>query len=214
MKRILALTLMAASLALVSGTTAKQAEALNPNQTTVLGVVNALYWDLDAFWGQPQRKPGVGYYNFWSNGQLVNYQTECGATQPNTGLQGFYCPGGHIYFDFIQQNGYLTSPGDGAIALWLAHEYAHHAEWFLGLDWTSAPPYHELLADCFAGLYFRYGVYTSKNLNYNDYLEARAMLWRMGTDTVHGTPARRLKAFDYGFGRIGWRSCTNGWQNW
>ncbi len=201
------------ALATALGIGTPEAEALNPNQNTVQGVVNTLYWDLDTFWGKPAQKPGVGYYNYWGNGSIYHYATSCGNTSGYVDVQGFYCNGGHIHFDFTQQSGHLASIGDGAVALWLAHEYAHHAEWLRNINWPK--PYHELLADCFAGLYFRYGVYTSGKLNYNDYLEARIMLSRTAaTSPSHGGAARRLKAFDYGFQRIGWTSCTAGWQAW
>jgi predicted metalloprotease len=213
MKRILALGFLVVALAAVSGVSAGDAQALNPNQTTPSGVVNALYWDLDYFWGQPQREPGVGYYNYWANGQLVNYQASCDWTGDFIGSQGFYCPGTNIYFDWQQQSSNISTYGDGSTALWLAHEYGHHAQWTLGINWGQ--PYHELLADCFAGLYFRYGVNVSKKLVYNDYLEARNAIWRLSwNDPEHGTPDRRLKAFDYGFNRVGYQSCTTGWQYW
>jgi predicted metalloprotease len=214
MKRIAALGLMVASLAVMLGVTVGKADALNPNQTTVAGVVGNVYWDLNTFWGNPSQKPGVDYFNYWRNGQLVNYKTECFYTRDQVGTQGFYCDGGSIYFDYRQQVGNLTNIGDGAVALWIAHEYGHHAQWLRGIKWRSSPPYEELLADCFAGLYFRYGVYTSGTLVYHDYLEARTMLSRLSSSRSHGTPAQRVRAFDYGFNRIGWRSCTSGWQAW
>jgi predicted metalloprotease len=211
-KRIVSLLILIVALAAASALGAGKAQALNPNQTDVVNTVNIVYWDLDRFWGNPTRKPGVGYYDYWNNGQLVNYQTECGATSANIGVQGFYCPGGHIYFDYNQQSGHIANIGDGAVALWMAHEYGHSAQWLRNISWGE--PYHELLADCFAGLYFRWGVYTSGKLVYNDYLEARTMLSRMATNASHGSPAQRMRAFDYGFNHIGWTSCTAGWQYW
>ena len=212
MKRILALVVLIVAVAL--GASTDKAEALNPNQTRVVGVMNALYWDVDKFWGLRTYDPGIGYYNYASNGQNVQFNTECGLTNRNVGFQGFYCPGGHIYFDWAQQTQHLNSIGDGAVALWLAHEYAHHAEWSLNISWNQ--PYHELLADCFAGQYFRYGVNTSRKLNSNDYLEARTMLSRMApTSASHGGAAQRVRAFTYGYNAaIGYTNCTSGWRNW
>jgi predicted metalloprotease len=211
-KKLITLALAVLSLAAVAAFGASEAKALNPTQTDVVTIVNTVYWDLDQFWGAPTQKPGVGYYDYVADGRLVNYQTECGSTANNIGYQGFYCAGGHIYLDYNQQRGHVANIGDGAVALWLAHEYGHSAEWLRSLNWPA--PYHELLADCFAGLYFRWGVYSSGKLAYNDYLEARTMLSRMGTDAAHGGPAQRLRAFDYGFNRVGWTSCTAGWQYW
>jgi predicted metalloprotease len=213
MKRIIALAVLVLTLAVALGGTTERAEALNPNQTSVTGVVNALYWDVDRFWGLSGYDPGVGYYNYAYNGGTYQYQTSCRHTSTAVGMQGFYCNGGHIYLDWNQQTGHLRSIGDGAVAVWLAHEYAHHAEWALRISWNA--PYHELLADCFAGLYFRWGVYQSGKLNYNDYLEARTMLSRMAPSSpTHGGAASRVRAFDYGFARVGYTSCTSGWQYW
>lgn len=214
MKRIIALALMIVSVAVALGMTTERAEALNPNQTTVVGTVNAVYWDIDKFWGLPTYDPAVDYYNFWQNGAIVHFNTICGNTSGNVGTQGFYCNGGHIQLDRTQQTGNIARFGDGAVAFWLAHEYAHHAQWSLGISWPQ--PYHELLADCFAGQYFRYGVRTSGKLNYNDYLEARNQIWALAVSSpTHGGKAQRLRAFDFGYNSAtGYQNCTNGWRNW
>jgi len=206
---------------LATATVAGEAKAVSSTQS-VDGIVNVVYADLDQFWAglwPATRHPGVGYYNWVnSSGGTVEYpKTGCGSTADNHGTQGFYCPSsynGEIYFDFTQQRNNLIGIGDGAVALWTAHEYGHHAERMLGIDWTSAAPYHEQLADCFAGLYFRWGVYHSKRLVLADVNEARVMFSRLGTDRDHGTPQQRLRAFDYGFNSIGYKACVNGWKNW
>lgn len=210
MKRILTATVMVVLVAFFGGFATSKADAVSAQQS-VKGIVDGVYWDLDTFWGSPQRKPGVGYYNHITNGQLVHYQTSCGPTRNNVGTQGFYCYGGDIHLDWTQQTGNLRNIGDGAVALWLAHEYGHHAEWVNRISLKA--PYQELMADCFAGLYFRWGVYESGKLAYNDYLEARSALSRLGSSSSHGTSAQRMRAFDFGFKNIGWRSCYNGWQN-
>lgn len=207
MKRILALLVLIVAVAM--GATTEKAEALNPtNLTNPQAVVNALYWDLDKFWGLSGYDPGVGYYNYSQNGQVVHFSTSCVHTSYRVGSQGFYCNGGNIYFDWNQQVGNINRFGDGSVAFWLAHEYAHHAEYMLRVSWGA--PYYELLADCFAGLYFRYGVYTSRKLNYNDYLEARNQIWTLAVSSPsHGGRSQRLAAFDYGFNSVGYTSCMN-----
>ncbi len=186
---------------------------------SVDGVINVVYLDLEVFWGglwQASRRPTLYYYNYVNqSNQVQEWNTGCGPTATQHGTQGFYCGvtfNGEIFFDFTQQREQLMRVGDGATALWMAHEYAHHAERMLGISWRA--PYHELLADCFAGLYFRYGVNSSRKLVYADYLEARTMLSQMYADYAHGTAAQRLRAFDYGYGRIGYTSCTNGSAYW
>jgi predicted metalloprotease len=205
----------------VAGALAGQARAVNATQT-VDGIVNVVYWDLDRFWAglwPANQDPGIGYFNYVDgSGRTVQYHVPgCGWTTGYVGYQGFYCsatPNGEIHFDFAQQHAHLRGIGDGAVAMWLAHEYGHHAQRMLGYNWRASPPYHELLADCFAGLYFRWGVRTSGALAEGDYREARRMLSYASYDRDHGTATQRLRAFDYGYRSIGYRACVNGWRNW
>ena len=175
MKRIVALIVLIVSLSALSGTLATEAKSLNPEQKTVASTVNIVYWDLVKFWG-PRTNPGVNYYN---NG-YADYWAVCNPaawTGNFHGSFGFAC-NNYIYLDLYQQAAKLQRFGDGAVAFWLAHEFGHHMESLLNINWTASRPYHELLADCFAGMYFRYGVYTSRKLNYNDYrYDARNQIW-------------------------------------
>jgi predicted metalloprotease len=189
---------IAVLLLLAVAATAGNARALNPNQTSVTTIVNTVYGDLDDYW-IPIRRAGVAYYDFYSSGVLVDYWTSCQHTSTAHGWEGFYCPTNEaIYFDYNQQVGNVRSFGDGSTAFWTAHEYGHHVEKLLGIDWRA--PYNELLADCLAGMYFRHGVYTSGWLAVGDYGEARNQIWALtGPDPVHGTREQRLRAFDFGF---------------
>jgi len=191
---------------------AGEAKALNPEQTSVTTIVNTIYWDLDGYW-LPSTRAGVGYFDYWSNGSLVDYSTPCFATGTQHGTEGFYCPTNTaIYLDYNQQVNNVSRFGDGATAFWVAHEYGHHVEKMLGINWTAYAPYHELLADCFAGMYFHHAIYTSGKLNSGDYTEAwnqiSALSWN---DTAHGTPTQRHNAFAYGFRQETNRNlCING----
>jgi len=201
---------------------ASTASALNAPQTTVVGAVNHTYWDLNAFWkpllnykGYTYTKPGVGYYNFASNGTLIERQTDCGSSAGYHGSFGFYCRntgnlGGNIYFDYTQQLGVLNQFGDGAVALWMAHEFGHHMQRLLSV--RAGQPNNELMADCFAGLYFRYGYSRSGKLSWADYEEARNQLWALGSSPTHGTNQQRLGAFDYGFKTFLLSSCLNAYR--
>ena len=192
--------LAAISAALASAAFPGSAQALNPEQTSVTNIVNTVYWNLDAYW-RPSRQAGVAYYDYYYRGVLVDFATPCGNTSGYHGAEGFFCPTNEaIYFDFNQQANNVARFGDGSTAFWTAHEYGHHIEKLLGIDWRTYAPYHELLADCFAGMYFHHGVYTSRVLRYNDYLEARNQIWALGDgDQAHGTRIQRLDAFDFGF---------------
>lgn len=208
-RRTLALAAVLASL--FAAGLASEAQALTPERTSVTQTVNIVYWDLVRFW-IPSTNPGVRYYNYYSNRVLIDYQTPCGPTGESHGGEGFYCSDGStIHLDYNQQVGNMRSYRDGSVAFWLAHEFAHHIESLLGINWTTSKPYHELLADCFAGMYFRHGIYTSKRLNSNDYLEARNQIWALGAgDTDHGTNSQRLRAFDFGFQQVNRNNCIQG----
>ena len=67
MKRILTATVMVVLVAFFGGFATSKADAVSAQQS-VKGIVDGVYWDLDTFWGSPQRKPGVGYYNHITNG--------------------------------------------------------------------------------------------------------------------------------------------------
>ena len=188
------------------------AKAFNPEQTTVKGAVNIEYWDLVPFWRNiltywryPYSNPGVGYYHYYANGQMVNYRTPCGSTRNSWWTQGFYCRGA-IYLDLTHQRRNLRRYGDGSVGLWLAHEFAHHVQALVQLQ--RGRPNYELNADCLAGMYFRYGVTHTGKLNYGDYLEARRNIYRAGGDADHGTGRQRLNAFDYGYSAFSWPACN------
>jgi hypothetical protein len=204
---LLKLAVVATILSLLGfGALVARADAINPTQTTVTGVVNYEYWDLAGYWGGSQ--PNVQYYNYYSNGRWIA-SPPCGSQNTSHWGQGFYCPGTRtIYLDFSQQQSNLGRFGDGSVGFWLAHEYAHHVQ--VIYNQSRSLPRHELLADCFAGMYVRYGVTRSFRLAYNDYLEARNQIWALSwNDADHGTPAQRLAAFDYGYSTGSWSSCIS-----
>jgi predicted metalloprotease len=216
-RRFLVLVALATLGVLATGVST--ASALNPAQTTVVGTVNQTYWDLAAFWkpllnyyGYTYTNPGVAYYNFVSNGTVIEQPTNCGSSATQHGAFGFYCGNyaglvGNIFFDFTQQDGVLRQFGDGAVALWASHEFGHHIQKLLSV--RRGAPNNELMADCFAGLYMRYGYSNSGKVFWADYQEARNQLWALGPDPSHGTNAQRLGAFDYGFNTFSLNSCLN-----
>jgi len=208
MKRIITLVALIVGLSTFGAVQTQDAKALNPEQTSVSNVVNSVYYDLVRFWG-PRTKPSINYYHAGG----ADWSTPCGWTGNSWGTQGFYCsPNSSIYLDFYQQAGNINSYRDGAVAFWLAHEFGHHIEMLLGINWTGYQPYHELLADCFAGMYFRYGVNSSRLLNYNDYaIDARNQIWALTyPDPAHGTREQRLRAFDFGYSQTTYNGCIRG----
>jgi predicted metalloprotease len=209
MRRFAALLALVLTFAGLAGFAANDAKALYPSeQTSVTNVVNIVYADLVEFW-IPRTNPTVAYYN---NGH-ADYWAQCSPaawTGNYRGAEGFEC-NGHIYLDYYQQVANLRAYGDGAVALWLAHEFGHHIEELLEIDWRSYAPYHELLADCFAGMYFRHGVVNANGaLNYNDYrYDARNQIWALNYSPSHGTREQRLRAFDFGYTQTTYRGCIN-----
>jgi predicted metalloprotease len=218
LRRLAVLSVLTAALS--AATFVGTAKAVNPEQTTVTGVVNYEYWDLDAFWkpllnyyGKTYTQPGVRYFDYYDPyGRLVDYSTSCGTTSTRHGSQGFYCPSSQtIYLDYRQQQTNLAKFGDGAVGFWLAHEFGHHIQLLYGLN-PQVVPNMELQADCFAGTYVHYGILNSYRLAGNDRAEARNQIWALSwTDTDHGTPQQRLNNFDWGYSKFYFPSCINGY---
>lgn len=222
MKRITRIAASVAVLAvLVAGSSlAGTAKAINPQQTTVTGVVNSEYWDLEAFWkpllayfGKGYSQPGVQYYDYYdAYGRMVDISTPCGSTANQHGAEGFYCSTSRIiYIDYTQQANNIRQFGDGSVGFWLAHEFGHHVQYLAGLS-PKVVPNLELQADCFAGMYIHYGIWNSYRLASNDLTEARnqisALSWN---DTSHGTPTQRLANLNWGYNQFSFGSCINGY---
>jgi predicted metalloprotease len=205
---------------LALGVAATDARAFNPaNQTTVTGMVNNQYWDLDAFWKanfnawswRNYRSPYVRYFN---NGPYNNFQTNgCGSTSSPAFMNdmGVYCgPDNAIYVNYTNEQLLIDKDGDGAGAFLFAHEFGHHIQ---GLEGRLGAPskQKELNADCLAGMYFRWGVAVSRLLNANDYVEAQwgIVHYFSSADVAgHGTGADRLAWFRYGYTAYNINSCN------
>lgn len=201
---------------------AANASAMGPTQqTNVVDVINTEYPDLVRYWAAlGGGRPPVGYYNYRdSYGRIVDYYNvpaQCvtdrsGNTVHMHGSQGFYCAANDtIYMDYTQLTQEIATYGDGAIGFWLAHEYGHHVENY-SQTMNRAAPNLELLADCYAGVFFQYDRALG-HLFWNDYLEARNQIWALSwSDPQHGTPSQRLASFDFGFNHT-WQNCANAYR--
>jgi hypothetical protein len=190
-----AMVVAAALLANVAG-----AQAMGPAQTDAVTTVNTEYWDLKAYWGA--NAPGVKWFNYSG----VEWSTPCGSTALQHNTEGFYCSS-VIYLDWSQQNANVAAYGDGSVGFWLAHEYAHHGEVITGTK--RAGVNNELLADCYAGSFFRWN-HDRGRIFWADYLEARNSIWGLSAyDPTHGTKQQRLESFDRGFNWNNWNTCAN-----
>lgn len=120
---------------------------------------------------------------------------------------GFYCPtDSSLALDWTDLWGAMTRFGDGAVAFWLAHEFAHHAQTVSRAD-DAGPPSYELEADCMAGVFFNYEVVARRYLDHWDAVEAWYQLNALGNDPTHGTGQQRAAAFAYGYNNGTWRAC-------
>ena len=175
MKRITALLIVILAVAAFSGVAVNDAKALNPEQTSVTGITTPVSGDLVRFWNVSNFKPSLNFYHAGGS----DWMTPCGSTASSWGTQGFYCgPNSSIYLDYYQHAGNISNYRDGSVAFWLAHEFRHHMSGTWGINF--AQPYRELLAPSCPGQYFRYGVNTSRLLNYNDYAtDARSQIWAL-----------------------------------
>jgi predicted metalloprotease len=202
--------IVAAVFALALAASATKALAFTPTQTTVSGVVNVEYWDLDKFWranfnawgwSRYYTNPYVRYYN---PGPYSNFLTNgCGSTGNATFINdwGVYCAGSDrsIYLNVTNVQSGINRYRDGGAAFLVAHEFAHHIQGIENrLGYGRAT---ELNADCLAGMYFRWGVTQTRVLDSFDLAEARyTIYYAFGGDPAgHGTGAQRLGWFDFGY---------------
>jgi predicted metalloprotease len=76
----------------------------------------------------------------------------------------------------------------------LAHEWTHHVQFILRVP--SDSPQRELQADCGSGMFL---AAAWPHMAPSDLDPLRRMLASNPSDTLHGTPAQRLAAFDDGY---------------
>jgi predicted metalloprotease len=219
MKRIAALVILVVALTGLAGVATTDAKALNPSRTTAAGVRDAVLSDLTTFWTTAFRQWGWSYLwrntgvGFYHPGPYTGYASACGSTSGTFYVNNAaYCTNDFsIYADQTWLQSLLNRYGDGGPAMILAHEFGHHVGHLQGRFLGKDARERELNADCLAGMYFRWGVQYSGVLNYNDYLEARNLVWyELGSDPAgHGTSQVRLAWFDYGFSAYDISSCNS-----
>ena len=153
------------------------ASAMSPQQTTLTGTINTLYWDLDGFWrfalnNPSYRSPTIGYYYASPTnvpqcvGNLFDYMimAEC----PNNG-------NAQIWINYGVNQDKVTRLGDYAAGFFLAHEFGHHIGNVLGLRFPTIRG-RELYADCMAGVFTKYALTQTHRLDNSDYWEGVASL--------------------------------------
>jgi predicted metalloprotease len=211
----LAAAVASASLA-VGATAVEEASALTPAQRTEAGVVNLLggytsdsagsiddFWRRTlAAWGKGYAKPGLKYYG---NGAGGYYGTACGSTYPVRGENGMYCPADQtIYLDYWGQQGLLDRLGDFGAGGFLAHEWAHRAQHYLG--YLVGNFRQEYNADCMAGLYTRFA-YNMGRAQGGDFWEFSNWLYYQPASPSHGTGPNRASWFRHGYTQYSKGAC-------
>ena len=212
---------LAVALVATAGGFAQEARAINPEQTTERGVVNALGYNLstgytqsgsiDRFWafafsswGRAYSRPGISFYG----GTYGNYATGCEHTSrwPNN---GFYCwNDNRIHLDYPFMQSKLQTNGDYYPGAFLAHEWGHRIQHHLGSwSWYSGQGHKtEYHADCLAGMYTRYG-YDTRRLIGNDYWEGYNWLYYQPTSASHGHGPYRAAWFEFGYTQYSLEAC-------
>ena len=166
----------------------------------------AVAGDLNSFWSQTFQASNTGYV---APRAITPYtsisRTSCGRSTPNN---AFYCgPDNIIYYDsnFLQSQ--LTSGGDFAAAVIIAHEWGHLVQANLGIlqgDYHSIDI--ELQADCLAGAWAKHAG-EANELEAGDLQEGATALYNVGdpasvkwfSPRAHGTPQQREDSFNSGY---------------
>lgn len=199
------------SVALLGSVGATEASAMSSPQTTLVGTINTVYWDLDAFWRMtfPTKyvRPTVGYYY-----NSPTYVAACGNVYDYTIMAA--CSGNQIWIGYYVNQSKVTRLGDYSAGFFLAHEFGHHLATSLGLSTKfKSVRGRELYADCMAGIFTRYGYSYSRHLDASDYWEAINSLYDTypseGT-AANGYPtkANRRAWYEYGFSQYNTSSCA------
>jgi hypothetical protein len=203
---LVAIAVVSIGLSSALGTT--PASAMNPQQTTVTGTVNTLYWDLDAFWrwalkNPNYRSPTVNYFYGPTN------VSGCGTlSEP---MMMAYCPGNQIWVHYNVNQSKVTRLGDYAAGYFLAHEWGHHIASVLGLRFPTVRG-RELYADCMAGVFTKYGYSYSHRLDASDYWEGMASLGDFypyeGGSNGYPLKADRKAWYEWGFTSYSIANCA------
>lgn len=203
------------SIALFAAIGTSPASAMSPQQTTLTGTINLLYWDLDAFWRWTlpnytnYRSPTIGYY-----AASPTNVPACGGFLYDYTIMA-QCPNGNqpqIWIHVGVNQDKVTRLGDYAAGFFLAHEWGHHIANVLGLRFPTIRG-RELYADCMAGIFTRYGITMSHRLDAHDYTEG---IWSLddrfpnegGPGNGYPTKADRKAWYQYGYTSYNLSSCA------
>ncbi len=113
-----------------------------------------------------------------------------------------------IVLDYDQLSAIHARSGDAGVAFVVAHEYAHHIQYKLGIRLKE--PYHELQADCIAGAILSTSQVSGYlGLNHNDIKEVATAAYQAGGGHTHGSSDQRLDAVLFGLKSGNFRKCMS-----
>lgn len=142
MSRLLAL-LLAAWIAVSSASAAAQSPA------------DAVLTDLSAFWNS---EFAIAQRDYWTPDIVVLGEpvaTACGTLSAEFGPGAYCSANATLYYAPVWFQTFESSGHDFAMMTVLAHEWGHHIQLVLGIQWRVDKEY-ELQADCLAGVYARH----------------------------------------------------------
>ncbi len=153
MRHILTLLLVALTVASGAPSVASQGTAGDP-------LIDSVAADLDAYWSSAFHSGPRIYTSPFVTVVDQSVQTGCGRFLPGQ-VFAFYCVIDQTVYLDSQGLGVTATIGDFAIAFVVAHEWAHHIQFELGvdpgvaLDRVDSPSWYALeqQADCLAGAY-------------------------------------------------------------
>ena len=116
------------------------------------GFADTVIADVDAFWAGTFGAAGLAYESPGIVAVDAPVETACGPIDPYW-VPGAYCaPDGTIYYSIGWYDQFLALGEDFAWVVLVAHEWGHHVQTLLGVEWTPNASF-ELQADCLAGAY-------------------------------------------------------------
>jgi predicted metalloprotease len=108
--------------------------------------------DLDSFWSTEFAAAGREY---WSPGIVVlgePVDTSCGTLSSSFGPGAYCSANGTLYYAPVWFMSFSDGGYDFALMTVLSHEWGHHIQLLLGIQWQADKSY-ELQADCLSGAY-------------------------------------------------------------
>ena len=143
MSRLLALLLAACITAGVASSTAAQSPP------------DAVLADLNAFWSE---QFALAAREYWMPETVIlgeAIETACGWLSSDFGPGAYCSANGTLYYSPGSFLSFESEGHDLAVLTVLSHEWGHHIQLLLGINW-SADKQYELQADCLSGVYARH----------------------------------------------------------